>query len=308
MTLPSPLLSSESLLSSLSERLHNLIIIVSNVLRLLLLLLLSLLLHLLIGDSLRLRHTFQQHKRHLLLARILLQLLPDQFLDSLVVLHVILRNETDGVSRATGTRRSADTMNIILSIARDVEVQHKVHVGNIKATRCHVGGDEDVAGTFSELVQRAETLLLRHLPVETNCLETQVAKHQRYSLGGGTRGHEDDDGLPAELVQDEGQVTVLVLGGDKHILRVKEGQNTHLLDERAHGLVFGGHLDLHGIFERRTLQLRHLLRHGGGEQVCAAVSRKDLHNLVDLLLEIHSKHSVCLIENQKFRVTKREAL
>ena len=308
MTLPSPLLSSESLLSSLSKRLHNFIIIISDVLRPLLLLLLPLLLHLLVGNSLRLRHTFQQNKRHLLLTRILLQLLPNQLLDSLVILHVVLRYETDRMSRATGTCRSSHAMNVVLSVARNVEVQHKVHVGNIETARCDVRGDEDVARALSELVQRAQTLLLRHLSMETDCFEAEVAKHQRQTLSGGACGDEDDDGLPAEFVQDEGQVAVLILGGDKHILHVKRRNEKHLLNERTHSLVLGRYLDLHRILQRCTLELRHFLCHRGGEQIRATLSRKDFHNLVDLLLEVHSQHSVCLIENQEFRVTKREAL
>ena len=239
MTLPSPLFSPESLLSSLSERLHNLIVVISDILRLILLLLLSFFLHLLVGDSLCLRHTFQQNQRHLFLARILLQLLPDQLLDPLVVLHVILRYETDGVSRTACARRSSHAVNVVLAVARNVEVQHEVHVGDVEAARSHVGGDEDVTGAFAELVQRAETLLLRHLPVETDRFEAQVAKHQRQTLCRGARGDEDDDRLPAELVQDEGQVAVLVLGGDEHVLRVKGRKKGHLLDQCAHGLVFG---------------------------------------------------------------------
>ena len=130
-------------------------------------------------------------------------------------------------------------MNVVLAVARNVEVQHEVHVGDVEAARSHVGGDEDVTGAFAELVQRAETLLLRHLPVETDRFEAQIAKHQRQTLCRGARGDEDDDRLPAELVQDEGQVAVLVLGGDKHVLRVKGRKKGHLLDQCTHGLVFG---------------------------------------------------------------------
>mgnify|MGYP006924629080 CR=1 FL=1 len=225
--LPSRLVAS---LSVLPEGGHGLFFVVAHILASSLLSLLLLFLHLLLSDALRLGDSLQQNQHHLLIRLVLVQLLLDQLLDTLVVLDIIstshphslplLRHEiqrTTRLSRASGT---SDSVNVVLSVAGDVVVHDQVHVGNIQAARSHVRRDQNVARPLLELVQRRETLRLRHLSVQAHRLEAQVTQHEGQTLGGRARGDEENRRFAAELVQHEGEVAVLIFGRNEHVLGI----------------------------------------------------------------------------------------
>ena len=54
--------------------------------------------------------------------------------------------------------------------------------------------------------------------MQTYSLEPQIAEHDGDAVGLAARAHEDERGLARVLVQDEGQVAVLELLGDEHVL------------------------------------------------------------------------------------------
>jgi len=63
-------------------------------------------------------------------------------------------------------------MDIILAVCGYVKVEDDVDVRDVKAAARHVGGQQDGAGLGLELVQARQPLVLRHLSVQGNGVES----------------------------------------------------------------------------------------------------------------------------------------
>lgn len=109
-------------------------------------------------------------------------------------------------------------MDVIFSVGGNVEVEHHVDIRDIQASRRDVRGYKDVALAGLEFVQRTKSLGLRQLAVQADGLKAQVAQQQRHAQCVVARGHEDNNGLAFEFIQQICQVAVFVLGGDEQIL------------------------------------------------------------------------------------------
>ncbi len=115
------------------------------------------LLHLNLGETLRLGHSLLQNHHLLVRSLIQRQLLADQMLNALKELHVVLSHERDGFARAAGARRTAHTMNVVLGVSGYVKVDDHVHVRNVEASAGHVCREQNRACLRLELVQRAQS-------------------------------------------------------------------------------------------------------------------------------------------------------
>uniref|UniRef100_A0A6B0UQZ3 Putative secreted protein n=1 Tax=Ixodes ricinus TaxID=34613 RepID=A0A6B0UQZ3_IXORI len=106
-------------------------------------LLVILLLELHLGKPLCLGHPLHED-HHFLFARLVQgKLLANQVLNPLVQLHVILGHKGYSFPRPPRTRSSAHTVNVVLGVRRDVEVDHAVHVWNIQTSAGNIGGNQD---------------------------------------------------------------------------------------------------------------------------------------------------------------------
>src|SRR5579883_1695837 len=60
-------------------------------------------------------------------------------------------NRCAASSRATCT---ADAMDVVVRVVRDIKIEDMTHIGNIEASRRHVGGDKQRDLVFAKLLQR----------------------------------------------------------------------------------------------------------------------------------------------------------
>ena len=73
-----------------------------------------------------------------------LQLLAQHLLDPLVHLDVVLRHHRHGLPGATGARRPAYSVDVVLGGGREVVVDDEVDRGNIEAARGDVRRDQNL--------------------------------------------------------------------------------------------------------------------------------------------------------------------
>src|SRR5262249_9626798 len=66
-------------------------------------------------------------------------------------------------ARATGT---ADAMDVIVGVVRDIEIEDVADIGNIEAARRDVGGDKQRHFVLAKLLQGRHPRLLVHIPME----------------------------------------------------------------------------------------------------------------------------------------------
>lgn len=123
----------------------------------------------------------------------------------------------------------------------DVKVDDAVDVWDVQPARRHICGQQDRAGLGLELVESAETLVLKaerdtrqsltdskrsrlntnpgpyltHLTVQRDGCDAQVSEQQCHTLGVITRAAENHEGVSSQFIQDRYQITVLQ---DKHRL------------------------------------------------------------------------------------------
>jgi hypothetical protein len=57
-------------------------------------------------------------------------------------------------ARATG---ATNTMNVVIGVMRDVEIEYVAHIGNIETTRGDVGSDQQAHLIFTELIEGSRT-------------------------------------------------------------------------------------------------------------------------------------------------------
>ena len=125
---------------------------------------------------------------------------------------------SNSAARTAGAGCPPDAVHVVLCVLRNVVVDDEVDGGDIETTAGYVGGDEDLPLPCLELVQRAQSLGLRHLPVQAGRAKSEVAKEVGRSSCRGAGGHEDDRRLARKLVEHEGKVDVLVLCRDEEVL------------------------------------------------------------------------------------------
>ena len=142
---------------------------------------------------------------------LLLELLAQQRLDALVQLHVVLRDERHGEPVPPRPSGAPYPVDVVLAVGRDVVVQYHVNRRDVEAPARDVGRHQDAPRAGFELVEGAEPLRLRHLPVQARGGEAEVAQQQGGALGVGALGGEDEHGLAGAGVARQGRHQVHVL-------------------------------------------------------------------------------------------------
>uniref|UniRef100_A0A2M3ZNB6 Putative secreted peptide n=1 Tax=Anopheles braziliensis TaxID=58242 RepID=A0A2M3ZNB6_9DIPT len=164
------------------------------------------------GDALLQGHHF------VLFALVLGQLLRQQVLDALIQLHVVLRDEGDGLTGATRPSRTSNPVNVVLTVHRNVQIQHHIDMRYVETTRCHIGRDQYLARLGFELVQCSQAFVLCHLPMQRYGGQSERPQHQRRPDGVVAGAAENHETIARQLVQDVHQIDVLVLGRNEDVV------------------------------------------------------------------------------------------
>src|SRR6266436_559951 len=80
----------------------------------------------------------------------------------------VVAGRHDGNRRAasSGATRTADAMDVIVGVVRDIEIEHMTDIGNIEAPRRYVGGHKQRHFVLAKLLQCGRAGLLVHIPME----------------------------------------------------------------------------------------------------------------------------------------------
>mmetsp|Transcript_106745 Transcript_106745/g.307038 ORF Transcript_106745/g.307038 Transcript_106745/m.307038 type:complete len:222 (-) Transcript_106745:170-835(-) len=209
--------------------------------------------------------------------RELVELLAEEVLDALEELDVVLGHECDRAPRSAGARRAANAMDVVLGVLGNVVVDDEVHGRHVQPARRDVGTNEDPLLLGLKALQGAQSLRLRHLPVQADRRPSQVPEKDRQLLRREASICKDHHGVMGIVGDERCKVGLFEFGGDEHVV----------LHQARSRVVLRADLDLYRSPEARPLQLRHLRCHRRGEKERVPLGRDDLQDLVEGLIEVH---------------------
>ena len=142
---------------------------------------------------------------------VLRQLNAEPLLNLLENLLVLLRaDEADGHTLGTETTGTTDTVEVAVSVGRQVVVDGQVDTLNVNTTTEDVGGDTDTLLKLLELLVALDTLLLADTGVHGNRGEVALAE-ELVELGATEGGlDEDDDLVVLQLIKKVVEFAVLL--------------------------------------------------------------------------------------------------
>lgn len=229
--------------------------------------------------------------------------------------HIISGDKVDSNTLTTETSTTADTMDVVLTVGREIVVDDQRHLLDVDTTGKQVGGDQDTGRTGAELLHDDITLSLLHVTVHGG--DSEVAGNEFVSepvdLSTGVAENDslgDGDGL-VEI--GEGiELPFFLLNGNVKLLDTFEGK-FGLLDQDADGVAH----ELGG-------DIQDVLGHGSGQEDDLGGLGQELENVVDLLsettlpnmlvfwsrcsqrLKTYRKHLIGLIEDEHLHVVGLE--
>ncbi|MEA2976150.1 MAG: hypothetical protein QOF19_1670 [Alphaproteobacteria bacterium] len=77
-----------------------------------------------------------------------------EFLDCYDGLLIDGSNDSDRRSTFTGTAGASDAVDVIVGMMRDIEVKDVADFGNIESARSHIGCNQQLGLTVTELIER----------------------------------------------------------------------------------------------------------------------------------------------------------
>src|SRR5262249_28570129 len=199
---------------------------------------------------------------------------------------LIREYEGDRGPAPSGPAGAAGAVDVALVLVGRVEIDYVGDVVEVEAAGGNVGSDQcrDLAGL--EAGQGSLAGALRHVAVHRGGGDAVARELLDEALGSALRPDEDQRRLEAADVLDE------------HLdLRVVGDRNELVLDLGglcARGLA----LDPRGAVRVRACELADAAVERGREEHRLAIAWQPLDDLVDLRLEPHVEHPVCLVENE----------
>ena len=189
---------------------------------------------------------------------------------------IVSSDEVDGNTLTTETTTTTDTVNVVLTVGRQVVVDDQGDLLDIDTTSQKVGGDQDTGRARAELLHDNITLRLLHIAVHGGDSEVTGSElvSEPVDLAAGVA---EDDGLG------DGDSLVKIGEGVKLPLFLLDG-NVELLD------TFKGKFllldqDTDGVAHELGGDLKDILGHGGREQDNLGRLGEELEDVVDLLGE-----------------------
>ena len=203
------------------------------------------------------------------------------------------QNEVNGGSLTTETASAADSMDIVLLVGGELEVDDESDLLDVDTSGEQIGSDEDTDGAGSELLHDDLTLLLVHLTVHASDDEI-LFSHGGLELVDPLLGVTVDDGLldvqVGVQVNEDVNLPLVLLDGDIVLVNTLKGE-VFLLDE-----------DLCGVAHEMLGQGKGLGRESSREEANLDVSGQELEDVLDLLLEATVEHVISLIQDEELEV------
>mmetsp|Transcript_8817 Transcript_8817/g.14529 ORF Transcript_8817/g.14529 Transcript_8817/m.14529 type:complete len:216 (-) Transcript_8817:598-1245(-) len=180
-----------------------------------------------------------------------------ELFDITEVTYITLSKKVDSNSLTTETTRSTNTMDVVLTVGGQVEVDNKRHLLDINTTSKKIGGNQHTGGTRAELSHDNVTLTLVHISVHAGDSEITLL-HLLLQPVNLTTGITVDDGLS------DGQSLVQITKGIQLPFFSLNG-NVKLLNTLKSQLILLNK-DSHRIPHETLGDFQHIQRHGSGEK------------------------------------------
>mmetsp|Transcript_19238 Transcript_19238/g.27739 ORF Transcript_19238/g.27739 Transcript_19238/m.27739 type:complete len:290 (+) Transcript_19238:189-1058(+) len=180
-------------------------------------------------------------------------------------------------------------MDVVLTVRWQIKVDDQTNLLDIDTTGQKISGDQNTGGTRTELAHDNVTLTLIHISVHTRNGEVTLL-HLLLKPVDLTSGIAVNDGLGdgQGLVQitESLEFPFLTVYSNVELLDTLQSQLI-LLDQNTDGLT------------HKTLRdLEHIQGHGSREKTNLDRFRKELKNIIDLVLETSRKHLIGLIQEE----------
>jgi hypothetical protein len=218
-------------------------------------------------------------------------------LDLLQEAGVTGQHKVDGCSLSAETTGTADSVDVVLLLLGQLEVDNESNLLDIDTTSKHVSSDQDTHGSRSELLHHDFTLLLVHLSVHAGDNEVLLG-HAALELV--------DPAL--RVAVDNGLVDVQV--------RVQVQQNVHLplllldsnvvLVDTLEGEILLLHKDLGRVPHEMLGQTQNIGWQRRREQANLNVGGQELEDVLNLALKAAGKHLISLIQDEQLEVVRLE--
>src|SRR5690606_19195792 len=227
-------------------------------------------------------------------------LLSDQLLDAFHIFTVGVSDEGERLARTAGAAGTADAVDIVLRVGRNIEVEDVAHVRNIEATGGDIRGDEQLQLSAPEIFQHGHTRALVHVAMERAGVE--LVTHERA---------EERRDLCLAVAEDDGIAEPFTFRADEFTQprALRPGLRARLYQELLD--VGGGgcgprHLDTHGRLQELLCKLSNLRRHGGGEEQRLPREGDELADALDVRDEAHVEHPVGLVDDQNLDAGEKQ--
>lgn len=167
---------------------------------------------------------------------------------------IISRNEVDGNSLSAEPTTTSNTVNVVLTVGRQVIVDNQGDLLHVDTTGKQISSDQDTRRSGTELLHNQVTLSLVHITVHGGHSEV---------TGGKLVGKPVD--LSAGVAEDDG------LGNGDRLVQVRKGvelplflldRDVELLDTLKSKFILL-HKDADGVTHELGGDLQNILRHGG---------------------------------------------
>ena len=220
-----------------------------------------------------------------------------ELLDVAQVANISLGEEVDGNTLTTETAGTTDTVDVVLTVCGQVEVDDQGDLLDIDTTGQKVGGDEDTGRTGAELAHDDVTLALVHVSVHAGDGEVSLLHLllEPVDLPPGVAVYDGlGDGERLVEIAEGVELPLLAIDGDVELLDTLEGELV-LLDEDADGVAHESLGDLEDVEG-----------HGRREEADLDLLGEELEDVIDLILETAGKHLVGLVEHELFDAVQAE--
>ncbi|MNQ88686.1 hypothetical protein D3C85_1039660 [compost metagenome] len=167
-------------------------------------------------------------------------------------------------------------------------MDHQTQVGQVQTARGHVGGDADAGAAVAQGLQGVGALALAHLAGQGDGREAAL-QQRRLQVTHAVAGRAEDQGAGRFIEAQHVDDGVLDL--------VRSDAQGAVFDVAVRGAAVDG-VDAHGVALIALGQQGDVAGDGGREQQGAALGRRLLEDVFQVLAEAHVEHLVGLVEHQ----------
>ena len=208
--------------------------------------------------------------------------------------------QRDSNTFAARTAGTTNTVQVSITAARHIKVDHVAHVRDVDPARGNVGGNQHIHAAIGQALNPFGTLNLRHFTFEIAVVDTGIAQHFCQFMHALTFAYEYDGTGCLFLLQQVFQQLNLML---KVICAVVPLVDLLTLTGRWRS----GHF--HRIFQQTFGEIFNGIPFKGcREQHCLVTPARFTRDVFDILGKAHVQHAVSFIENQRFHCAAVEVL